>query len=107
MKKHDTIITAKINTAFKARLKAEASRRHMSLSQLIRMKLANFQSYDGEDISVIGLRVGEHLILQRCARCNGIFINGRIGAVYCDNNCGCNKPPCNCGAEERQRLLID
>ena len=106
MKKHDTIITCKISRVFKARLKDEAARRKIGLSQLIRMKASNFQSYDGQDIPVITLRVGEHLILQRCARCNGIFTNGRIGQVFSCNNCGCNKP-CNCGADERKRLLID
>ncbi len=105
MKKHDTIITLKIPSVLKSKLVVAAQDKGITLSELVRLRVNNVQTYNNEDIPTTSLREDDHITLKRCQRCNGIFMPNRIGQLYCCNGCGCRKS-CSCGAVELQQLLI-
>ena len=105
MKKHDTLVTLKIPHLLKTNLEQEAEQKGITLSELIRLRINNVLTHNGEDIPSISLRDNNYLSFKRCPRCNGIYVPNHIGQLYCCNMCGCNKL-CNCGAKERQKLLI-
>ena len=105
MRKHDTVITLKIPSVLKSKLVVEAKDKGITLSELVRLRVKNVQTYNNEDIPTTSLRGNDYITLKRCQRCNGIFIPNHIGQLYCCNGCGCVKS-CSCGAVELQQLLI-
>ena len=105
MRKNDTVVSLKIPTPMKTKLTEEAKAKRINLSQLIRRKIYDFLPLNGQDIPTMTLQGEESLFLQRCLRCGGLYRPQRHGQFYCCTPCGCGKP-CNCGAVERQRLLI-
>jgi len=107
MRRNDTIITLKIPSVLKSKLVVEAKRKGITLSELVRLRVNNAQRYNGEEVLAITLEGNDYLTLnlKRCPRCRGLFTPKYMSQLYCCNMCGCKKP-CNCGAADRQRLLI-
>ena len=105
MRKKDTLITLKVSRTLKDKLEDEAKQKGITLSELIRLRVNNVHTCNGENTSVVSLTGNNQLELKRCQRCNGVFMPYRAGQLFCCNGCGCSKP-CSCGAVDRQRLLI-